>query len=791
MAAVNIDLSQLERYEIIGELSSGAMGCVYKARHKFMDRVVAIKVIHPHLVDSEDAYRRAIREARISANLSHPNIVQTHDVEQIVVGDGFTVCTVYEFVVGPTLSKYLDDTPTPAFNESLRIGREISEGMAYAHEQGVVHRDLKPDNILLQDGRIIKIADFGLARDLDKHDTVTQEGTIVGTPRYMAPEQIKAVPSADLTPAVDVYAMGVILYRLFTGQYPFTGKTPGEIIQKSLNQTPPKPSLHCPSLPSLCDKMIMRALAKRVEERYVSAAHLLAELNDLSSRQSRPVVVSEGPETLPMGKNKSSSSAKTSLSKPLSKAKSERKIKTLQQPKPKPKPKRSGRRFIPFILCFIVAVFAVFHFYTRQPKPRKQTNRTIVDPVPLAKKLVNQNEPTSEMKCEELGALVRKSEQFKRLSLEGTVSDSALGLYFQILLLERSKRYKQALVFYSVLIAREGPRAFRVQGKHLLVDLLDKAAEWKLWHELANIINRTYSGRELNFQAIDVELIAQRAIDHVLDLRRKSVLGPGKVSTQEHNIANGTLFPTAELVKKSRLEDWPPGKRARHVELYCSLLILDNSAKAIEILDDAVEEFRQEGALLGLNQAIILQYKAMSLTYGVKFTDDVTLLRNRRAEAIEIMTKALVEVGDYDKNLKLRLQCLIAAIYCRSPNVHGSSEDEFVKEALKLLDDIKTDDRDLRRETIALYGATKSFVAACGGDTKRAHAILKTVNPDHLKPNDLWWYYRARVEAILEGNGNRRELQEGAEKIMRIVPAPFYSYANGLHFLVTDKFLLR
>ena len=783
---------KLDKYEILSEIGSGAMGCVYKARHTFMNRFVAVKVISPNLVFSDDARRRAMREARISANLNHPNIVQTHDVEQVMIGDAFTICTIYEFVVGITLSQYLEKHSTPPFQEALRIGREICTGMAHAHENGIVHRDLKPDNIMLADGQTVKIADFGLARDLDRHDTVTQEGVIVGTPRYMAPEQIKAVPSKDLTPAVDVYAIGVILYRLFTGQFPFDGNTPAEILQKSLSQKPPRPSLYMPSLPAVCDRIIMRALAKDTTKRYASAGHLLAELDSILEKgQVKPLPKAQQtvfertsekalpPRTVvnvPASAKRTSLSRSAKVVKPSGTGASS----THSSPVGSTDGRRSlMRKLVPALFILLVIGLLSFHQVQKGGQVLVGTSGG-TDPVPMAKELLEKYEnafapPIDE--CGKLGKLVLGSRQFKHFGIDSSIAPDALGLYFLVLYSAKSKLYQTSLKYNFMLISRAGSSSFEIGGKTIVEDLMDRYLSWHEWGKLESAFE-SFSELYKKLTVKDVISIATKLRDAVHQLRKDSLLKEIKISGIELGKAGEDLLVAIELIDRFPFEQWSLEDLDERVHLYCSLIILNDSVEATRKLADLVSLVRRESALLGLNKALVLKYAAIQRIYNVPLSLNPPDFEERKKDAIAYLKEALASLRPEKKDTRARIKSLLAAVYCRSMGALGASVGQQVKLGDSMLSEIKRDE--LRPETRALINALQAYVKACGGEREAAQKILNSMEPTELDKNDRWWFYRARTEIVLSGKGNRHQLNNDVEPLVNLAPAVFHRYVTSV-----------
>lgn len=281
-------ISQLGRYEVIGELGQGAMGVVYKARDPLIDRVVAIKTINLGLaLDEKDEYEgRFYQEAKAAGRLNHPNIVTIYDVGK----SGDVAYIAMEFLEGRELRDIMNERGILPVEQVLDVTAQVALGLAYAHEHGIVHRDVKPSNIMLVRDGHVKITDFGIAR-MASAAVRTQTGMVLGSPKYMSPEQ---VVGKDIDQRSDIFSLGVMLYELLTGQAPFDGENVNAIMYQTLNVLPAPPNTLNPSVPEMVNFIVAKALAKGIEDRYQNAEDFAVDLRncrDSSSRSSQRIEV--------------------------------------------------------------------------------------------------------------------------------------------------------------------------------------------------------------------------------------------------------------------------------------------------------------------------------------------------------------------------------------------------------------------------------------------------------------------------------------------------------------------
>ena len=264
-------IGEIGRFKIVSEAGRGAFGIVYQAFDPGLKRVVALKIPHPGQINTRRTKQQFLREARSASALRHPQIVQIHEI-------GVTPETVFivsEFIEGRTLSDVCKSQKLP-FKRSAEIVEKIANALDYAHEQGVIHRDVKPSNILLDTHGEPFLADFGLARDVEPEFTLTREGEIIGTPAYMSPEQATAEHS-QVNATSDVYSTGVVLYRLLTGNLPFQGSR-RLLLHQVVNERPRSPSFFDEQIPVDLATITLKAIEKAQVDRYSSAAELASDI---------------------------------------------------------------------------------------------------------------------------------------------------------------------------------------------------------------------------------------------------------------------------------------------------------------------------------------------------------------------------------------------------------------------------------------------------------------------------------------------------------------------------------
>jgi len=276
-----------DRYEILEILGEGGMAFVYKARDMQLERFVAIKTLKPNYVNQETFVDRFKREAKTAANLNHPNIVQIFDW-----GIEDEPYFVMEYIEGNTLTSIIAKKRAISLSDILFIGAQVSSGLHAAHQKGLVHRDIKPGNIMITPDGKVKVTDFGIVSLQNEESDITKTGSILGTASYISPEQAQGKPVSIES---DLYSLGTVLYELITGKAPFSGDSPISTATKHLTEKPEKPSLFRQDLPKGVETAILKLLEKATYDRFKSAedlrATLLQQRKALQSEQTRENLV--------------------------------------------------------------------------------------------------------------------------------------------------------------------------------------------------------------------------------------------------------------------------------------------------------------------------------------------------------------------------------------------------------------------------------------------------------------------------------------------------------------------
>src|SRR5215210_7999897 len=315
------------RYDVVRPLGSGGMGEVYLARDRVLGRDVALKVLRKQYAGDSEFAERFKREARSAASLSHPNIVQVYDRGETEDGSSYIAM---EYVPGGTLKEKISSEGPLAAPEAAALGAQVAEALGAAHDRGMVHRDIKPQNVLLTGKGEAKVADFGIAR-AGSSVTISRTGSVMGTAGYMSPEQALGKPA---TPKSDLYSLGVVLYEALTGELPYTADNPIAVSMKHVNE-PLRPPIELnPRIPAGMNALVTKLMAKDPEDRYAGADELADDLWRVS-RGLEPVAVGvDNPQRPPTQPTEVAPSAPT---------------REMPRPRPGPTPVRR-RRGLPWLL---------------------------------------------------------------------------------------------------------------------------------------------------------------------------------------------------------------------------------------------------------------------------------------------------------------------------------------------------------------------------------------------------------------------------------------------------------
>jgi len=305
MQPVETPRTYMGRYELTHLVARGGMAQVYRAVDLQLDRPVALKVLFPELSVDKTFVERFRREAQAAANLSHPNIVPVFDWGE----DDGVYFIVMEYIDGRSLSTVLRDPQKLPPNQIAQIGAGVAAALAFAHRHGVVHRDVKPGNILITPDGEVKVTDFGIARAMNTEESLTQTGAVMGTAAYFSPEQAEG---KTVDARSDIYSLGVVLYEMAVGRPPFTGDSPVAVASKHVRDQPVLPRVANPACPAALEAVIMKAMAKDPAARYGSAEEMRADL--LRFADGRPVEAGDPNVTSVMGAAAAGAAATTMMS---------------------------------------------------------------------------------------------------------------------------------------------------------------------------------------------------------------------------------------------------------------------------------------------------------------------------------------------------------------------------------------------------------------------------------------------------------------------------------------------
>ena len=266
---------QVGKYQILNEISRGGMGVIFLGKHVTLNRYAAIKMLFPHLAGELNFVKRFREEMHAMAELQHPNIVDIYDYEE----DHNTYFIIMEVVIGRSLDSMLKEAGKLDSRAGLGICRQVLQALDCAHTKGILHRDVKPTNIMINDSGSVKVLDFGIAKILGGQK-LTRTGFMVGTPQYISPEQ---ADGKELSPASDLYSVSVVLFEMLTGRPPFMADTPMGVMMAHLKDPPPKPRKLIPDIPASVEKFILKGLEKNPSNRFQTAKEMIVQLEKLTS----------------------------------------------------------------------------------------------------------------------------------------------------------------------------------------------------------------------------------------------------------------------------------------------------------------------------------------------------------------------------------------------------------------------------------------------------------------------------------------------------------------------------
>lgn len=279
-----------DRYEILEEVGSGGMAVVYKAKCRLLNRFVAVKVLRPDLQNDAEFVRRFNVEAQAAASLTHPNIVSIFDVGN---EEGLHYI-VMEYIEGKTLKEYIDEKHILPWREAVGYAIQIAKGLEQAHKNSIIHRDIKPHNIIMKNDGVLKVTDFGIAR-ANVQSTMTCEDSAIGSVHYISPEQARGGYTDERS---DIYSLGVVLYEMLTGVVPFESERPVTVAIMHLQDKPVPPREHNLSIPLPLERIVLKAMAKEISLRYKNVSEMISELEDvLNDPEREPAFETEKAET--------------------------------------------------------------------------------------------------------------------------------------------------------------------------------------------------------------------------------------------------------------------------------------------------------------------------------------------------------------------------------------------------------------------------------------------------------------------------------------------------------------
>ena len=355
------------RYEILEVIGTGGMAVVYKARCHRLNRLVAVKILKDDNLEDEDFRRRFHAESQAVAMLSHPNIVSVYDVSTSLMADYI----VMELIEGITLKQYMEKKGVLNWKETLHFAMQIAKALEHAHSKGIVHRDIKPHNVMVLKNGSVKVMDFGIARLISSGNTLTKEA--LGSVHYISPEQARGGRVDDRS---DIYSLGVVMYEMMAGRPPYDGESPVAVAIQHINGGAALPSVLNPNIPGGLEQIIMKAMAHNVSDRYPSATRMLADMDefrkeptklfdytglplDAAMRVQNPAPVEDKPEDIASKVVQSQTPRRRPPQTPEQRRQAEKQRRQQQRAKTPEEEKRSKITMIAIIVCSVVAVVAI------------------------------------------------------------------------------------------------------------------------------------------------------------------------------------------------------------------------------------------------------------------------------------------------------------------------------------------------------------------------------------------------------------------------------------------------
>ena len=356
------------RYEILEVIGAGGMAVVYKARCHRLNRLVAVKILKDDNLDDEDFRRRFHAESQAVAMLSHPNIVSVYDVSTSVMADYI----VMELIEGITLKQYMEKKGVLNWKETLHFAMQIAKALEHAHSKGIVHRDIKPHNVMVLKNGSVKVMDFGIARMISHGNTLTKEA--LGSVHYISPEQARGGRVDDRS---DIYSLGVVMYEMMAGRPPYDGESPVSVAIQHINGGAALPSVLNPNIPGGLEQIIMKAMAHNVSDRYPSATRMLADMEefrkdpttlfdytglplDAAMRVQNPNLVLQPPTDIANKVVQEHSSQRKTANTPAGERRRENPSQNGSRRRPTPQNEKNAQMTtIAIIVCSIVAVIAI------------------------------------------------------------------------------------------------------------------------------------------------------------------------------------------------------------------------------------------------------------------------------------------------------------------------------------------------------------------------------------------------------------------------------------------------